>query len=163
MWHSLLTAYICPAYLFTLRPEVMSQCELSLVITDFSLSPLLYTNNSISNQSTYHEQFGTTHCYYYQEKSSVTLICRDHSKPIERYYMVPDQCEVRNNDFLTLPTHHYTAFVSTLSNDLQFLNLVVNISLDKVTVVSDKVNFLYLSNDSQFTSTLDTMLPLHLS
>lgn len=66
-----------------------------------------------------------------------------------------------NNDFLTLLTHHHLAFVSSLSTDLKFLYHVV-ISLDKMTIASDKLKFLTYLNDSQLTLTLNSILPLHL-
>lgn len=77
--------------------------------------------------------------------------------------MTPDYCEIRNNDFLTLPTHHHLALVSSLSTKLKFLHLAVNTSLDKMDIVSDKLKFLTYLNDLQVTPNLNSMLPFHLS
>lgn len=116
--------YVCPAYLFTFRFDTKAECEISLVVPDSRLSSSVCTYSPVSN-----------YYYYYQGETNVTLICKGQAQQlcVDAYYMALDHCDVRNDEFLTLSTHHLPLIYNSC------MYLLVNISFGELTIESDKL------------------------
>ncbi len=121
--------HICPAYPFHFHHAADHGCEIALVQNNTQKALDLCVYSDFEDKYLQRHFYGYNY-FYFQELTSVTVVCMDDPMMVEAigYYRAPDYCRVLTKFVMTSPSRHHLGFIKNRTVSLPVFEAMFNVS-----------------------------------
>ncbi len=157
--------FFCSASLFAFLPVTGAICEVVLTQIDASKALEICPYRHVLSKSLFHRRFSGYQYFLFTEPYYVSIVCSNSStyQEVSGHLAIRVACFLRSANLTTFPEKLHHGFNSTNSLPIFPLTSLSNLTLSRITYVTNTIAELTFSNVSEFESVVQDSLPIYLS